>query len=58
MIINEYSEVSFYFLIHSFGLSISLGMISGGQIGSDTGEGIKVFDELIDELWSSIRDNL
>jgi hypothetical protein len=51
-------EVSFKFLVQTFGLSISLGVICGGEGDFIVEESSKFFGEFRGELGTSIRDEV
>src|SRR5262249_31755037 len=54
LIIYVEAKVSFNFLVNAFGLTIGLWVVSGGRSTFDSTRGIEVFDEIGDELGSSV----
>ena len=53
---TEDTEVSFYFLVGWFGLSVSLRMIGSGKTNIVFKESGEFFGECRGELWFSVRD--
>jgi hypothetical protein len=57
-VVDEHSEVLFDLLIHSFSLSVSLGVIGGGEVTSDSDKLVQIPHELSSELQSTVTDDL
>ena len=58
MVVNECLQVAFDFSVHSFGLTISLGVVRHAQVSFNSDQSEEFLHECHDKLGAAVADNL